>query len=59
MSELVEVSEHVCNKCGGVGSIIVRITYRNHKREECPKCKGTGKLNWIERITGKKNAKNK
>ena len=34
---------------------IVKVSYyRGHKRGKCPKCKGTGRLDWVERIFGKK-----
>ena len=55
-NNLVDIHEVICDKCGGVGSVIVKYNYykHNHTRAKCPKCKGTGKLDWIERIIGRK-----
>ena len=54
MSNLVDDHEFICDKCGGVGTVIVKVSYyRGHKRGPCPKCKGTGRLDWVERIMGK------
>lgn len=48
--ELVE-GESICNECNGVGY------YKYHEEAQeyrwCEKCKGTGKLTWIEEILGK------
>lgn len=54
--KFVEEHEVVCDKCGGVGSVIAKYNHfrKNHTRKQCPKCKGTGKLDWLERIVGKK-----
>jgi len=53
-TNLVEIHESICDRCGGVGSVIVKVSYyRGHKRGKCPKCEGTGKLDWVERIVGK------
>ena len=54
MENLVDEHESVCDKCGGVGTVIIKVSYyRGHKRGECSKCKGTGRLDWVERIFGK------
>ena len=43
--------EMVCNKCDGVG-----ITRKNkHAINVCSKCQGTGKVDWLENIVGKKS----
>jgi DnaJ-class molecular chaperone len=43
---------YVCNECTGKG-------YQKEKRDVyvriCPKCKGAGRLDWIENIVGKKS----
>jgi len=48
-----EYSEFICDKCHGTGSIR-RANRRCRKRglKVCPKCNGSGKLDWIEHITG-------
>lgn len=52
--DLVEEHETICDQCGGVGSIIIKVSYyRGHKRGKCPKCEGTGRLDWVERVFGK------
>jgi DnaJ-class molecular chaperone len=52
---LVDFNEAVCDRCGGIGSVIVSVSfYRGHKRGTCPKCEGTGKLDWIERVISKR-----
>jgi DnaJ-class molecular chaperone len=54
MTNLVDEHESICDKCGGVGTVIIKVGYyTGHKRGQCPKCKGTGKLDWVERIFGK------
>jgi DnaJ-class molecular chaperone len=54
MTNLVDDHESICDRCGGVGTLIVKVSYyRGHKRGQCPKCKGTGRLDWVERIFGK------
>lgn len=55
MGDLVDDHEFICDRCGGVGRIIVKVRYYRggHKRATCPKCDGTGRLDWIERIIGK------
>ena len=58
---LVEEYEAICDKCGGVGSVIAKYNYyrKTHTRSQCPKCKGTGRLDWIERIIGEKHESNR
>lgn len=55
MTDLKE-GEIVCNKCGGTKHIEVKRNPKKsgpyHPTEMCPKCFGTGKLDWIENITG-------
>jgi len=48
-AELNEGEKH-CEICSGVG-ILKEYSTANF----CPKCKGTGKLDWIENIVGKEN----
>jgi uncharacterized protein YuzB (UPF0349 family) len=48
-AELNEGERH-CDICSGVG-ILKEYSAVNF----CPKCKGTGKLDWIENILGKQN----
>jgi DnaJ-class molecular chaperone len=45
-----EYSEFVCRECHGTGR--VRIKRYKLRIVTCPKCKGLGKLDWIEYITG-------
>jgi len=42
----------VCNRCGGKGSL--EVLYDDTLLRECPKCLGTGILDWIQNIIGKK-----
>jgi len=42
--------EKICDSCNGVGYHIISFT---GSAKWCKKCKGTGKLNWIEEIFGK------
>jgi DnaJ-class molecular chaperone len=46
--------EQFCDKCGGWG--VVSRTNPNKKvtRLTCSKCLGEGKLDWVEKVTGKK-----
>ena len=47
--------EVICSKCKGIG-LVFKI--KSNKgiifKNECPKCQGTGKLDWIENVVGKK-----
>lgn len=50
-SELeLELGEEVCSECGGRGTI----GGQWFNRRLCPVCFGDGKLDWIEKIVGKK-----
>jgi len=54
-----EYSEFICSECHGVG-FVTRHRRCRRRRRVCPKCKGTGKLDWIEHITGERyETKNK
>jgi DnaJ-class molecular chaperone len=58
-SNIVEDYESMCHECGGTGK--VRSNNKSYwyggawkpKRNTCPRCKGTGKLDWIARCTKK------
>lgn len=47
----LHVTKHYCNsrQC-----FKTSIECPGHNFQPCPKCRGTGKLDWIENITGKK-----
>ena len=47
-----EYSEFVCSECYGTGRVRVWCGSRGLIMKTCPKCKGAGKLDWIEHITG-------
>lgn len=47
-----EHSEFICDKCHGTGRGRTSNGRRMVSIIYCPKCKGTGKLDWIEYITG-------
>ena len=40
----------ICNECNGKGAVYSD----RHAIYYCSKCKGVGKLNWLENIFGKK-----
>ena len=40
--------EMSCSECGGIGGV------GDILEDECPKCFGTGKLDWIENVVGKR-----
>lgn len=44
-------SEIVCDTCGGTG---LDVGGRKWKRRACFKCFGSGKVDWIENVIGKK-----
>ena len=44
----------ICDKCNGTKSIPLNPP-RAIVEQQCPKCKGTGYVDWIENIVGKKN----
>jgi len=48
-----EYSEFICDKCHGTGRVRVKSIRMMKLTITCPQCKGTGKLDWIEHITGK------
>jgi hypothetical protein len=48
--------EYICDECDGSG---VDAKYENYLYEyrdyyKCPKCHGEGKLDWVEKVVGKK-----
>jgi len=60
--------EIICPECNGIGIYSTSVNYhtveyRNEKinipthidRNECSKCKGEGKLDWVENLVGKNN----
>lgn len=50
-----ELGEMVCDKCEGAGSC--NTTYSEETSPyywRCPKCKGKGKVDWVENILGAK-----
>ncbi len=62
----IKPSEIICDKCNGIGNFghtteIIEYEIRGmvHRipgaaeYELCPKCKGAGKLDWIEQVVGK------
>lgn len=48
--------EIVCNDCNGCGEINIFEDDEDIHYENCSKCKGTGKLDWIEVVVGKRKA---
>lgn len=55
------MKEYTCDRCKGKGKIKNTVIFILDGKETkipgndlCPKCKGSGRLNWIERIFGKK-----
>jgi DnaJ-class molecular chaperone len=48
--------EYKCDRCNGTGEIelINPDSFIGVYYEWCPKCKGEGKLDWIENVVGKK-----
>ena len=56
MSEknLDEISEFECPDCHGTGDETSRLTPEAMIISTCRTCDGTGKLDWIEAIVGKK-----
>lgn len=50
----LEKGEIVCDECDGVGLISPDVhTISYIYKIDCPKCKGSGKLDWIENLVGK------
>ncbi len=53
-SEDLEEGEVICNKCEGGGSWPGKfLELEQATWSICPKCQGVGKLDWVERVTGK------
>lgn len=46
----------ICKVCGGTGKVREKQSRWSRRvvRNDCPVCKGDGKLDWIEKIVGKK-----
>ncbi len=59
----IHIDEFICDDCDGNGSIIsYPVSFYNgsgytrlKKEKECKKCKGSGRLDWIENITKEKS----
>lgn len=56
----LEKWEEKCDQCNGKGWILAKNDPNSYLWIEdekiiCPKCEGTGKLDFIEKIVGKKN----
>ena len=53
--ETLEEGEVICSKCEGVGFVDkIKSDNTSLYKGSCPKCHGTGKLDWIENVLGKK-----
>ncbi len=50
----LEPGEMICPKCNGKSHYQSWGNVANHFKPPCSKCLGTGKVDWIENITGKK-----
>ena len=63
----LNIGEVICSKCNGLGNFgytvemqEIQMGGRTHRfpglqtEKICPKCKGAGKLDWIEAVVGKK-----
>ena len=53
----LEEGEEFCTKCKGEGIIVRKRRsglFRNSVRLCCSKCNGDGKVDWVEKATGKK-----
>ncbi len=46
----------ICKECGGTGKVREKRDRWSRRvvRRNCPVCEGDGKLDWIEKIVGKK-----
>lgn len=53
--DLDEISEFECPDCHGTGDNITKIIPESTIISTCRTCDGTGKLDWIEAIVGKKS----
>ena len=52
----LEEGEIICSKCNGSGESYTDPIYVEYfGNKSCKKCKGKGKLDWIEVIVGKKH----
>lgn len=54
----LEEGEEFCKECNGIGLISKKRNMSNIKMKThyliCKKCMGDGKVDWIEKVTGKK-----
>mgnify|MGYP002628953280 CR=1 FL=1 len=57
----IEPGEVICDKCNGTGETIRLFMFNysgmnehGERKDMCPKCKGDGKLDWIDNVLGKK-----
>lgn len=49
---MIEDGYKTCEICKGLGYWIGEINNERHS-QPCPKCRGAGKLNWVEEVFGK------
>jgi len=52
MEEELKEGELKCSKCLGEGEVLPRDTH--YGVERCPKCRGYGKIDWIENVVSHK-----
>ncbi len=52
MKPKLKEGEEICDSCRGTGKVLSSNVAS--PCNECPKCHGTGKLDWIEKVTGKR-----
>ena len=51
-----DLGEMICDKCNGSGSCNTKYSQETSPYYvRCPKCKGRGKVDWVENIIGKKS----
>jgi DnaJ-class molecular chaperone len=51
--------EIICDQCNGTGKEYIGVPIpRGDIYNNCPKCQGVGKLDWIEAVVGKKTKNN-
>lgn len=50
----VQEGEHLCPKCRGKGRVPMKHSKIPSMLLECDKCLGVGKLDWVEKATGKR-----
>lgn len=48
--------EVICDKCNGTGCLAELQLRGIVRHDECPKCEGDGKLDWIDNVMGKKKS---